>query len=822
MIQREFSIMEMQKNIIRVFIVVGYICLGLCQSANAQIMVTGKIVDADSGQPLATANIRAVDTFFATISNEDGVFVLEVSEFPVTLIITHIGYADQKVLVNEAAEVLSIRMQPVTYPFEEIVVTSDMGSAIMQKVIEQKGQWRPKLKHFKAMAYTRQVAENLEDEARIVGIGDLVSEIHWDRDRGFRELIVSKRHTKNVPEWLQTYSIVKPLKSLPNIYDDEVFFAGNRIIGPAHPDALNFYHFELREQQYNGEQTIYEISLRPKTKLQPAFMGRVFVLDEAFVILRAELELSSIIYSSAPLARVKTSLLQQFQAFGDNMWLPIDFHLQIGGSGGIPGLFRTARGRLTLITQLKNFEINQQLSTQIYERDQIVSVDDVSVREDSLFTKFSDRMPFSEREEKAYGEIDEKLTIRKAFPPYGPLARWVTMSLGPLRSPDPSQVPRGIDGFLVGGMGGDYNRVSMADMRARIGFGVVNSATGRRDRLFLEGGYAQGPARWIYRAEFWHEWGRVRSRNQGRLSVRHRAGIVERYYSYHYGFRPVGRILSTNNILSRLGWDDYYDYYWRESTYVVFFQTFLKRRMGLTVGFHDEKHSSLSKQTDFNILGRDNIQRPNPPVDEGRIRYIDFRFRFVKSRYKRVAARVEWGSSDLFKSDFSYVKYELGFDWRIETFLKRRAVPNVLDVRVTAGTFTGDLPVQRFGVLDVWRPFTSFGTFKHLNGYPYEGEKYLGVYWQHNFRSAPFEMFNMEYLGKRGFEIALYGGSGRTWISKEKLDALQYQPHVLDKFYHEAGVSLNMYHGIRINATKRLDEDGFSIRANFTLMRPQL
>ena len=362
----------------------------------------------------------------------------------------------------------------------------------------------------------------------------------------------------------------------------------------------------------------------------------------------------------------------------------------------------------------------------------------------------------------------------------------------------------------------------MAEMRARIGFGVINSATGRRDRLFLEGGYAQGPARWIYRAEFWHEWGRTRSRNQGRLSVRHRAGIAERYYSYHYGFRPVGRILSTNNILSLLGWDDYYDYYWRESTDFVFFQTFLERKAGLVVGFHDEKHSSLSKQTDFNILGRDKIQRINPPVDEGRLRYIDFRFYFAKSRYKRATARVEWGSSDLLKSDFSYVKYELDFDWRIETFLKRRARPNVLDVRVTAGTFTGDLPVQRFGVLDVWRPFTSFGTFKYLNGYPYEGEKYLGVYWQHNFRSAPFEMFNMEYLAKRGFDIMLHGGLGRTWISKEKLDTLQYQPHVLDKFYHEAGISLSMYHVIRINATKRLDEGGFSIRANFTLMRPQL
>ncbi len=321
----------MLKNIMRVFIFLGYICLGLCQSANARVMLIGKIVDADSRQPLVTANIRAKDTFFATISNEDGAFVIEVSELPVTLIITHIGYADQNVLVNRAAEILSIRMQPIAYPFEEIIITPDMGSAIMQKVIERKRQWRLNLKRFKAMAYTRQVAENLEDEARIVGIGDLVSEIHWDQARGFRELILSKRHTKNVPEWLQTYSIVKPLESLPNIYDDEIAFAGNRIIGPTHPEALDFYHFQLREQQYNGEQIIYEISLRPKTKLQPAFTGRIFVLDGAFVILRAELKLSSIIYSSAPLARVQTSFLQQFQEFGDNIWLPIDFHLQIEG-----------------------------------------------------------------------------------------------------------------------------------------------------------------------------------------------------------------------------------------------------------------------------------------------------------------------------------------------------------------------------------------------------------------------------------------------------------------------------------------------------------
>ena len=129
-------------------------------------------------------------------------------------------------------------------------------------------------------------------------------------------------------------------------------------------------------------------------------------------------------------------------------------------------------------------------------------------------------------------------------------------------------------------------------------------------------------------------------------------------------------------------------------------------------------------------------------------------------------------------SDFSFFKCELGINWRVETFLKRRANPNVLDVRVVVGTSAGDLPVQRFGVLDVWRPVTAFGTFRHLGDYPYEGEKYLGMYWQHNFRAASFEIFN--------------------------------------KFYHEAGIALSWSRILRLDATKRLDERGFSIRASLS------
>ena len=787
------------------------------KNAQAQVLITGQVVDADGGQPLSAANIRAKNTFFATISNVEGAFLLEVSELPVKLIITHIGYADQEVLVNEVVETLSIRMLPVSYELDEIVATPDYsGAEIMRKVIDKKRQWRSLLTYFKALAYTRQTVEN---ETRIVGLREIVSEIHWDHVKGIREVVLSKHHTQNVPEEHQAFSV---LKSVPNFYDDEIPVQGARVIGPTHPKALHFYHFQLVKKQYNGKQIIYEVSVSPKTKLQPTFTGRLFILDEAFVIIRAELKPSRSVASTFGIDS-QVDFIQQFQNFG-SVWLPIDFHQQFEMRMGITGLIRIPKFKITQITHLKDFEVNEQLPDTLYETDQIVSVDSISVREDSLFTKFPDRVPLSEREEKAHREIDSTLTFRKAFPTTGPLSRWVKIRLGSSQGATKSQTSVGWRPSITHGFQTGYNRVNMAKVGLSVRPELVNRSTGSRFGLDLRTEYTQGLSRWPYRMGLRYRWGKE---NWGWIQIGHRTETDERYRSYHYE-RSSGtvadflrsniflRYFATNNGFTLLGLDDYYDYYWRESTDFEIMQTLFKRKGILNVGFHDAKHSSLDKQTDFNILGRDITQRLNPSIDEGRLRYIDFRFLFVKSLYKRVTARIEWSSADLLKSDFSYAKYELGFDWRVETFLKRRVHPNVLDVRVTAGTFTGDLPVQRFGVLDVWRPATSFGTFKHLSGYPYEGEKYVGVYWQHNFRSAPFEIFNMSYMRKNSFDIILHGGSGRTWISKKKLDTLQYDPHVLHKFYHEAGISLSFYRLIRLDATKRLDKREFSVRVSMS------
>ena len=792
-----------------------YILLGFYESANAQVIASGRIVDAENGQPLFTANIRVKGTSISTISNRDGAFLVKVSELPVTLIITHIGYAEEEILFS-AQEARYVKMRPIAYPIQETIVIPNLGSAIMQKVIERKRQRNADLKNFKAMAYTRQVIENQQNEGRIVGMVDLVSEINWDHSMGFREVILSKRHSKNINfrEWFRSFAVTNYLKSIPNVYDDEIAVGRVRIIGPTHPDALDFYHFKVRERQYSGSQTIYEISVRPKTKVQPTVTGRLYILDEAFVILRAELEPSPNALLFSPIVNLHAFLLQQFQKFENDVWLPIDLHLHIEGSLSIPGLISIPKVKVRNIWQFKNYEVNKRISAVLYDKDCIISIDSVSVREDSLFTRFSDSMPLTSSEETAYEEIDEELTLRKAFPPSGPLAghvrmRSAIMDKGKSSSGNGSKIRRRA---LSWHWGMDYNRVSKTKGSVRIG--IANRLIGNEARMFVGSGFAQGPSRWIYQVEFRSRFGNTTSRNSRHVSIRHQSEITERYRSYHYDVNTPGSFSLLNNAFSLFGFDDYYDYYWNKSTDFVVTHGFSQGSGRLSLGLHDADHSSLRKQTDFNILGRHKVNRPNPQIDEGRLRYVDLSVNFAMSRYKRATVWFEWSSEYFFKSDFSYAKYELAIDWRIDTFLKRRAKPNVLDVRVRAGTFSGSLPVQRFGVLDVRRPVTWFGTFKFPGGYPYEGESFFGLYWQHNFRSALFEFFSMDFLARNGFEIILHGASGKTWISKRKLDKLQYVPHLLDDFYHEAGISLGIYNLIRIDATKRLDENGFSIRGS--------
>jgi hypothetical protein len=73
-------------------------------------------------------------------------------------------------------------------------------------------------------------------------------------------------------------------------------------------------------------------------------------------------------------------------------------------------------------------------------------------------------------------------------------------------------------------------------------------------------------------------------------------------------------------------------------------------------------------------------------------------------------------------------------------------------------------------------------------------------------------MLGLRALAERGYNVILFGGHGRTWISDETRSTLAYIPTVSDGFHHEIGLSLSGLFGFfRLDFAKRLDASGFSV-----------
>ena len=135
-------------------------------------------------------------------------------------------------------------------------------------------------------------------------------------------------------------------------------------------------------------------------------------------------------------------------------------------------------------------------------------------------------------------------------------------------------------------------------------------------------------------------------------------------------------------------------------------------------------------------------------------------------------------------------------------------------MKINAGSFIGEIPVQRNGALDaalgVYGPF---GVFKTKTFTPYEGASYASLYAEHNFRSIPLEAVGWKEAGKKGLSIIAFGGVGKTWENSEQLTFIKEFPGTMLQstmgLHTEIGVSLsNIFSLIRLDLAYRLDAPG--------------
>lgn len=778
----------------------------------AQKVIKGTITSAGTGESLPAANIVIQGVYQGTVSNSQGQYYLNIPDslLPVTIEVSYIGYySKERVVKRHSSRQQNFRLKPSVAQLEELTVTAQREElTIMERVIRRKHRWKKKLHTYIANAYSRQVLSN---DTSIVSITESVSTLYWGETKGFREVQEWRNQTANV-EVDQNFSGVS---YLPNLYNDNIEIAGFKLVGITNPEALKYYDFEVVDLLSQDGKKVYKIKVIPDKELQPLFSGYAYVLDGAFALLKVNLVPNDVVRFPFVIQDFNLNYRQQFNNYGGSVWLPVN--IRITGEVKIdmvglefPMIHFKQVGRVT------NYKLNVSLPDSLYKEDEQITIDSTQTN-DSLFVSRVKRIPLSPKAQKAYATIDSSDTFEEAFKPTGFLTKFVDGDEDENEADTTSAHHNHFDIDIPGSFSPRlrYNRVEALYVGLKYNINVIAGID-----LMLEGGFSTARNNWSYGAglqyTFWD------------LPFKPTVGALYRLHT-----KPRYRSLIYNptmtSILNLLGYENYFDYFRDEGVKFYIELEDDQDDLSLRAAFMSKKQTSLSTATSYDILGRDHIMRPNPAINEGRLNTLKFAltykgdesYKYGITGVNQFSVSVEM-SREAWDSDFNYTHFTGNISWSFETFFQRRLLPNKLYVWLSGGTFTGRLPYQRFGIVDVTEGFFSpFGVLRTVRFRPYEGAQYVVLHAEHDFRTVPFELLGLDWLVDQNIGMIAFGSIAKTHIDDARktqiINRTGYVPFTTDGIHAEAGLSITgILKAFRVDFSYRIDEPGFFVTIGLT------
>ena len=115
------------------------LCVVLVPDAAAQRTVTGRVLDASTGETIPGANVRIAGTTSGTTTNVEGRYEISVSEDRNRLVFSFVGYKSKTVELGEGETELDVQLEEDVLGLEEVVVTGLATSVQRRNVANSVG-----------------------------------------------------------------------------------------------------------------------------------------------------------------------------------------------------------------------------------------------------------------------------------------------------------------------------------------------------------------------------------------------------------------------------------------------------------------------------------------------------------------------------------------------------------------------------------------------------------------------------------------------------------------------------------------------------------
>lgn len=401
----------------------------LALSGNAQIIITGRVVDEDTNEGIPFCNIFIEGTTTGTSSDVDGYYELPLPTVADSLSVSAIGYKPEKAGINPArdSQVINFSLAAEGLTLDEVVVLAgeNPAHAIVRGIIEHKEENRisslnsyqyesyskveldlenidPKLQNSKLLEPFAFVFDNIDstsDEKPFlpVYINEVLSDVYYVKEENKPKSIIKAQRATGT----QNQTVIEYIKKIHqdySIYDDWIYVVDKPFASPFSKSGLSYYEYYIIDSTYINGHWSHKLKFKPKRKQENTFFGDFWVADSIFAVQRVNMRMSPDVNINL-VSRI--IIYEEFEP-RKGRWLPqkekmvVDFTPTKGSPGMIARRTETFKG----------FTINEPATRQQYEEKETFYLLDEVDKDDESFWQEVRHEPLSETESTIYAMVD--------------------------------------------------------------------------------------------------------------------------------------------------------------------------------------------------------------------------------------------------------------------------------------------------------------------------------------------------------------------------------------------------------------------------------
>lgn len=255
------------------------VLLGLVpQLARAQAQVNGRVLDAQTRQPVPYASVRVPGTTLGTTANAEGEFVLSVRQLPAKILAFGLGYGRDSATVAQPGAALLLRLAPAPIELPTAEPPS-YAAQLLMRAYRQMQRTRSQMQY--GQAFYRQVTRNADEPTEVL-------EAVWDAQASSAGLAGSRlaqgRYgAKPAPMDFSNFSLyTKTMGGFCGISASDTI--DSHAVVSAEPNKYFVLHY--RGVAQNGAQRLAEVAYESRPGIS-AVRGSVYIDLATYQVLHA-------------------------------------------------------------------------------------------------------------------------------------------------------------------------------------------------------------------------------------------------------------------------------------------------------------------------------------------------------------------------------------------------------------------------------------------------------------------------------------------------------------------------------------------------------